>query len=450
VARQIATGEVSSSEYVASIIADLEERDEHYRVVVTDLFERATEQARRSDIELAANGPLGPLHGVPFGVKDLFDIAGVATGAGSTIAAQNIADTTAGSVARLERAGAIPVAKLAMTEFAGTAHHDALPTPVNPYHSDHSPGGSSSGSAVAVAAGLIPFALGSDTVASIRLPAAWNGCVGFKPTYGRVNRHGVFPLAATFDHPGALTRTVEDAIVVTAAMAGRDENDPTTRYDDLLDPGSVSLTGLRVGYDAEFVEQRSIANVGTPALGAIDVAAQAGAHIADITVPLRNEAVDHYHSLLCAEIAHAHRATYPQRRDEYTPSFARLLHEAGQITTSQVVAASEFRIGYDRAIEQMFANVDIIVTPVAPFNAPPITPGADASFDRNIVALLQFTWLWNLCGAPAVAIPWGLDAGGLPNSIQVIAAPGRDDVALAAAAALQIHAPRTPLPAMTA
>ena len=169
------------------------------------------DQARAADQAVASGDTLGPLHGVPIGVKDLYDIAGQPTAAGSTILADSIADTTATAVAKLQAAGAIVVAKLTMTEFAGGEHNPALPTPVNPYDHTRSPKGSSSGSAVAVVAGLLPAALGSDTVASIRFPAAWTGCVGFKPSYGRISRHGVFALAATYDHCGPLTSTVADA-----------------------------------------------------------------------------------------------------------------------------------------------------------------------------------------------------------------------------------------------
>lgn len=187
---------MTASDVIGDAINRLRAADGTLHVVAHAMFETALEQARSADDAVARGDSLGPLHGVPIGLKDLYDVAGVPTAAGSMI----LGDTVVDPVRNLEAAGAIVVAKTTMTEFAGATHNDALPMPVNPYDPTRSPAGSSSGSAVAVAAGLLPAALGSDTVTSIRMPAAWNGCVGFKPSYGRVSRHGVFPLAVPRPH----------------------------------------------------------------------------------------------------------------------------------------------------------------------------------------------------------------------------------------------------------
>ena len=337
------------------------------------------------------------------------------------------------------------VAKITMTEFAGAAHNPALPVPVNPYDPGRSPAGSSSGSGVAVAAGLLPAALGSDTVASIRLPAAWNGCVGFKPTYGRVSRHGVFPLAGTYDHCGPLTRTVADADIVARAMAGADVSDVTARTDAYGEPLDA-VAGLRIGWDEAFVTENVHPDVTTSSRAAIDALADAGAEVVEVTVPLRTEAVRPYADLLAAEIAAAHAGLWPERHVEYTPSFGGILASSTLVSRDDVVAAHEFRIVFRHAMDRLFASVDAVVTPTIPINAPPVSPAGDTPFDENTVELLTFTWLWNFCGAPAVSVPWGLDDAGLPNSVQLIAAPGADPTAIAVAAAAEAAAPVLPPP----
>lgn len=441
----IATGQLAPSEATAAVIADLEARDPTYRVVAHPLFERATEAARSADDAVTAGEPLGPLHGVPVGVKDLYDIEGHPTAAGSTILAGSVADTTATAVANLEAAGAVVVAKITMTEFAGAAHNPALPVPVNPYRADHSPAGSSSGSGVAVAARMLPAALGSDTVASIRLPAAFDGCVGFKPSYGRVSRAGVFPLAATYDHCGPLTTTVADAGVVTRAIAGPDPRDPTTRR-DLPDEPAPGVAGLRIGFDDAFVAELAAPEVAACATAAAEALAGAGAEVVEVSIPLRHQAIEPYYDLLRAEVAHAHGSLWPARRDDYTPSFGGILAAATDVTRDDVVAAHELRIGFRHAIDDLFTDVDALVTPSFPLNAVPITPDGDVPFDLGAITILQFTWLWNFCGAPAVSLPWGIDDAGLPNSVQAIAAPGRDGLALTVAAVIESAAPELPPP----
>lgn len=445
IAAAIAAREVSPSEAVGAAIDRLSAGDDTYHVVAHELYEAALAEAKSADEAMDRGMALGPLHGVPVGVKDLFDIAGHPTAAGSTILAGAIADSTATAVLRLQSAGAIVVAKMTMTEFAGASHNLAAPRPVNPYDGTRSPGGSSSGSGVAVAAGLLPVTLGSDTVASIRLPAAWNGCVGFKPTYGRVSRHGVFPLAVTFDHCGPLTKTVADADLVARVMAGVDPHDLTTRsdpYGDALD----GVTGIRVGWDEAFCTHSVHPETAAATRAAIDVLADLGAEILEVSIPLRVEAAGPYYTLLRGEIAAAHRSLWPDQRDRYTKSFAGILASSDEVSLYEIVDAHEFRISFRHAMDQLFDEVDALVTPTVPFNAAPLAPGDDVALDDTAIAVLTFTWLWNFCGAPAVSVPWGLDADGLPNSVQLIAAPGADPTVIAVATAVEAAAPNLPSP----
>lgn len=445
IAGAVAAGDVAPSDVVGAAIERLRVGDGSLHVVAHEMYESAMARAEEADEAVARGERLGPLHGVPIGVKDLYDIAGHPTAAGSTILQGAIAETTATAVANLQAAGAIVVAKTTMTEFAGASHNLAAPQPVNPYDPGRTPAGSSSGSGVAVAAGLLPAALGSDTVASIRLPAAWNGCVGFKPSYGRVSRHGVFPLAATYDHCGPLTRTVADADLIGRVMAGADPLDLTTRTDPYGEPID-GVAGTRIGWDEAFCTEGVHPATATAAREAIAALADAGAEVVDITIPLRAEAAGPYYTLLRAEIAAAHRSLWPERREEYTRSFAGVLTSAEPVTRDDVVQAHEFRIGFRHAIDHLFDRVDALVTPTFPVNAPPLTPDDDVALDENTIGALTFTWLWNFCGAPALSVPWGLDPDGLPGSVQLIAAPGQDPLAIAVAAATEAGAPDLPPP----
>jgi len=434
-AAAIAHRELSPVEVVDAFVARFEEHDDRYHTVATPMFEEARAAAVVAEGAVADGDPLGPLHGVPFGIKDLYDTAGVTTAAGSIILADNVPTKNATAVQRLIDGGAIPVAKLVMTEFAGSAHHPQLISPVNPHDPDRTPGGSSSGSGVAVAARLVPFALGSDTVASIRNPAAWNGCVGFKPTWGRISRHGVFPLAASYDHAGPLTTTVADATLVTRTMAGHDPRDLTSlrRPADWAEPAP---TPLRVGFDEGFVTTNTDPGLVGCVQQANEQLAAAGASVLPVTIPLRAESLDPYHTILLAEVAAAHRSTYPARADDYSPQFRQLLEQAQGIDTDALVQAGLFRAAFRDAIDQLFTEVDILITPVGPLNAPPAETGS-VVLDRNILAFLQPTYLWNLCGAPALALPWGFDHDGLPNSVQIIGPPGHDGRVLAVAGQLE-------------
>ncbi len=361
IASAVAAGDAAPTEVVGAAIERL--RADTLGVVAHPLYEIAIERAQLADQAVARGDRLGPLHGVPVGVKDLYDMAGQPTAAGSTILAGSIADRTATAVAKLEGAGAIVVAKL----------------------------------------------------------------------------------TTTYDHCGPLARTVADADILARSIATPDPADVTTRLDAYGDTRS-GVRGLRIGWDEAFCTEFVHPDVASASRTAITALASAGAEIVDVEVPLRAEAVEPYYALLCAEIAAAHEAYWPERRSDYTSSFAGILQAADGVSRSDVVRAHEFRIGFRHQIDELFGTVDALITPTAPTNAVPLTPDDDIPFDQNTVGFLTFTWLWNLCGAPAVALPWGLDPDGLPNSVQAIAAPGADPVAIAVAAAAEAAAPDLPAP----
>lgn len=441
-AAAIAGRRVSPVEAVDAYIARIERLDGHYLAYAETTFERAREQARAAERACASGAVLGPLHGVPVAVKDLFDTAQVPTRCGSLLLAQHVPATSAAAVERLEAAGAILLGKLRMTEFAGIEHHPALPAPRNPYSNSHSPGGSSSGSGVAVVAGLCAAALGSDTVASIRNPAAWNGCVGLKPTWGRVSRRGVFPLAACFDHVGPMTRSVRDAALLLRVLAGHDPADPTSLRETppAAWPRLDAPRALRVGHDEAFTRAGTHPVVVAPVLEALDALQSLGATVTPVSIPMTDASIEHYDAIMLSDVAEAHSALRPTREHEYGPAFRSVLRASDAVSRDALVRAHRFRAAFADAIDHLFTQVDLLVMPVAPMNAPPIVP--DLTWTRPVLNFLRFTFHWNLIGIPAISLPWGLDAEGLPCAVQLVGPRGGEERVLAAARQLERGLPR--------
>lgn len=414
----------SPVEVVDDYLQRIEATDGELRAYLEVFEEGARADARRAAEAIQRGQPLGPLHGVPIAVKDLIDIDGRRTTCGSAVRANApVAQSNATCVQRLLDAGAILLGKLHLTEFAGWSHHPTLPSPRNPHGQGRSPGGSSSGSGVAVAAGLTPAALGTDTVASIRNPAAWNGCVGLKPTWGRVSRHGVFPLAASLDHVGPLTTTVDDAALLLSVLAGSDPHDPTS----LRQPGTHTPAigrPLRVGLDRAFAAGLCAPEVLSAVDSAADALAAAGAEIVELSIPMVGGALQPYLDIFMAEVRHAHRGTFPEHADAYGQTFRDLLtlaHEAGDLGDA-LCEATLFRAAFRDAVDDLFQRVDVLLTPVGPINAPP--DGGELRWRPTLVDFLRYTFIWNLTGNPALSLPRGFDAEGMPQAVQLVGARG--------------------------
>ncbi len=445
-ARRIASKELSPVELIAAYLDRISGLDEHYRAYLHVCETSARAQAEAAEAAVAAGAQLGALHGVPFAAKDLLDTAGVPTTCGSRILQGRLPETTATAVERLVSAGAILLGKLHMTEFAGWWHHPDLPAARNPFDLERSAGGSSSGSGVAVAAGLCAAALGSDTVASIRNPAAWNGCVGFKPTWGRVSRHGVFPLAASLDHVGPMTRTVEDAALLMSVIAGHDPKDPTSLRQRLPDgwPKISRQESLRVGYDEKFVIGHSRPNIARCAAEAVEELADHGATIVPVSIPMTDTSLEPYVAILRSEVRAAHRRYFPKRAADYGQTFRDLLEQAADVSPDALIEANLYRAAFVDAINALFAEVDVLVTPVGPLNATPV--GGELRWSPALVDFLRYTYLWNLAGVPALALPWGLDTEDLPNAVQIIGPHGGEELVLSVAAAIERELPIPPIP----
>jgi len=410
-----------------------------YQLVLTG---RMRESARRAEREIAAGEYRGPLHGVPIAIKDLLDLAGTPTTAGSKILAGNIAGADATAVVRLESAGAVIAGKTRLSEFAyspgsNNAHYG--PTR-NPWNAERDTGGSSSGSAAAVAAGMAYAALGSDTGGSIRIPASLCGVVGLKPTFGRISLHGAVPLSWSLDHLGPLTRSVADAALLLEALAGEDPRDGRTRgvrpfVASDLDAGTA---GLRVGV---LGDDGSGAPLGTDealaawraGLAAIE---RAGATLVPLDLPELESLRWLNGAVLAMEAAAYHLRWLRERLNDYGV-FPRQRLLAGFVyPPTAFVRAQQARAALRERCTAIFEHVDLLSTPTQPDGAPPLgTP-----------AWTTFTGPFNLLGWPAISVPAGLTAGGLPLGLQLVGKPWDEATVLRAARAVEVGIGRAERP----
>ncbi|MEM6382846.1 MAG: AtzE family amidohydrolase [Pseudomonadota bacterium] len=411
--------------------------------------ERAKAQASVVDAALAAGQPVGPLVGVPFAVKNLFDIKGLPTLAGSKInwdRAPAHADATL--VQRLEAAGAILVGTLNMGEYAydftGENAHDGPSR--NPHDPAHMSGGSSGGSGTAVASGMVPLALGSDTNGSIRVPASLCGLFGLKPTYGRLSRAGTFPFVASLDHVGPLARSVEDLALSASAMMGADPSDPVCvdRPETVLEARPSGISGLRiakaVGYFARQGHDEAFAAV-AKVCDALETSAT-------IDVPLAQEARAAAYTITMAEGAALHLDRLKKHAADYDPDVRDRLLAGAMIPGAWVTKAQKFRRVFQAQMYALFEEVDALIAPATPCVAPKIgqktftLDGVELPVRPNLGI---FTQPISFIGLPVVSVPIWLDGHALPIGVQIIAPPWREDIALSVAQHLEragvAHAP---------
>ena len=367
--------------------------------------------------ELGPGGP-GPLHGVPFGVKDVIDVGGLPTGCGFEPFAKRIADSDATAVARLRSAGALPVGKTATTQFA---FRDPPPT-LNPWDPGRSPGGSSTGSAVAVAMRQVPFALGTQTSGSVLRPAAFNGVVGFKPTFGRVSKQGVFPDAWSLDHVGVLARTVEDCRVVLAAMEGWDPADPTSAP---ARPARRALSGPpRLGLLREALELAS-SEVGEHVDAAARHFLSEGAEVVEVRLSYPIALIHSVHQVTMeSEMAAAHRDLLDLYPDEYRAGLRAFLEVGAAIPAWAYVHAQRIRRRIAVELAQSLAEVDAIMLPTCS-SLPPLRGAGtgDSSYQAP----------FSLAGVPSISLPSKPGPSGLPLAFQLAAPVWEDHLLLAVA-----------------
>jgi aspartyl-tRNA(Asn)/glutamyl-tRNA(Gln) amidotransferase subunit A len=405
--------------------------------------EEVMQAARRAEEALLRGDPLGPLHGIPIAVKDLVFTADLPTTAGTRVLKDRLPRADATVIRRLREAGAILVGKLNLHELAyGVTSANPHFGPVrNPWQLNRIAGGSSGGSAAAVAASLCLASLGTDTGGSIRIPAACCGVVGLKPTYGRVSRHGVLPLGWSLDHVGPIARNVADAALLLRVLAGPDPHDPTASplpvpdYTRVLDG---DLQGVRIGVLREFfIEPGEI----DPAVaGAVEEAARVlergGARVEEVAVSLLRYAPAAQFFTLSTEASAQHGRLLRRHARELGVDVRRRLELGEFVTATQYVRAQQARRRLVRECAELFRRVDLLVTPTLPVTAPPIgaemvTLGGRA---RQVQpTLTRCTSPWNLTGLPAISIPCGFGDEGLPMGLQIIGRPFDEGTVLRAA-----------------
>jgi len=421
IAKKIQKRELSSVEVTESMLSRIDALS-NLKAFVTVTAERALSDAAKADSEIAAGNIRSPLHGVPIGYKDLLATDGIRTTSGTTVYADHVPDYDATVVSRLVVAGTVMLGKLKLTEGAFSRHHPAVEIPKNPWGDGLWTGVSSSGSGVATAAGLCFGSLGSDTGGSIRFPASSNGLVGLKPTWGRVSRYGAFPLAYSLDHIGPITRSVDDAAAMLQIIAGLDPDDPTSIADpvpDYLSASGRDLSSLRIGYDAEYVAEGTSPEHLAAVNEAVDALRDMGCEIVPVTIPWR--AVSESWAVTTGvEAAHAHRETFPERRDEYGP-IAGLLDLGLSITADTYMLVELERRNLIAQLRAVFSQCDLMICPSMPLYGLPNegSPEMDAA-EEDLAATLKFTAPFDYSGSPTLSIPWKQINGGVPASVQLV------------------------------
>jgi aspartyl-tRNA(Asn)/glutamyl-tRNA(Gln) amidotransferase subunit A len=475
IAHAIATGSTSAVTLCDEALARIAKLEPGIGAFNTVVAERALERARALD---AGGKSTGPLHGVPIAIKDNICVKGVPTTASSKILRGFRPPYDATVVTRLEAAGAIVIGKTNLDEFAmgSSTENSALGPTRNPWDRTRTPGGSSGGSAAAVAARMVPIALGSDTGGSIRQPGALCGIVGFKPSYGRVSRYGLLAFASSLDQIGPLTQTVEDAAMVFQVIGGADAHDSTASHEPMADVAGVlnaDVRGLRIGVPRAFLEKGVDAAVLEAFNAALTVLASRGANLVDIELPHASYGIPVYYLIATAEassnlarydgVRYGHRARlekddglldmYEQTRDEgFGPEVKRRIMLGTYVLSAgyydaYYLKAQQVRTLLRRDYEQAFERVDLVATPTTPTPAFPL--GEKTADPVQMYLNDIFTVSANLTGLPAISVPCGFAPGKLPIGFQLTGRMFDEVTVLRAADALQrdtaFHTERPPL-----
>jgi aspartyl-tRNA(Asn)/glutamyl-tRNA(Gln) amidotransferase subunit A len=451
IASAVAAGRTTAVAVIEDALARIADRDRTLNAFTAVTRERARAKARAVDKAREQGGAPGPLAGVPFAVKNLFDVAGLPTLAGSRINRDRLpASADATLIARLEAAGAVLVGALNMGEYAydftGENVHDGPSR--NPHNPAHMTGGSSGGSGGAVAGGLVPIALGSDTNGSIRVPSSFCGVFGLKPTYGRLSRARTFPFVASLDHLGPFARTTRDLALAYDVMQGHDPEDPVCArrpVEPVLPALERGVGGLRIATAGGYFKR----GASPEALAALDRVARALGATREIEIPEAARARAAAFLITTAEGAALHLHRLRTRARDFDPAVRDRLIAGSMVPASLVVTAQKFRRWYREQVLRLFDGVDAILAPATPFTAPRIgqqtmtLEGQEIPLRPNIGI---FTQPISFIGLPVVAVPVPLAP--LPIGVQVIAAPWREDIALRIARALEkaniVAAPRPP------
>jgi len=433
--QQLRSGQLTSASLTQGYLDRIKQYDEKFNAFVEVLESHALEQAKFADVELDAGVDRGPLHGIPYAVKDLYDIAGVPTRAGTDLLTDNVPNENAFIVSRLEELGAILVGKTHTVQFAygGVGINNKLATPVNPWARDHYiPGGSSSGSGVAVGAGLVPMALGSDTGGSVRIPASFNSVTGLKTTVGQISRRGVFPLSWTLDSVGPLTRDARDAEVVYRLMAKQDPDDPSMQdFRPLSEITKASsqetLTGQRLVYAQNVFFDDCDPEVEKSVLGTASVFKDLGASIEYRPFDVANAALklNPKGLVIAAEAYYSNRLLVDEHFDQLDPIVSHRLIKGKEVTAVDYIDIQNGMASIRNQAIDFFDTADALLVPtvmIPPCSVAACQASVEA-YSKTNVSCLRNTAIGNMLNLSAVTVPCGFNAIGLPIGLMIYGRP---------------------------
>ena len=459
-----AAGETHPSEVLTAALERIDRLDGALGAFTEVTAEAATAEAAERTTEMRRGESRGPLHGVPVAVKELFDVAGAVGDYGSEVLVGRVAGSDAELVRRLRAAGAVIVGVTRSHEFGWgiTSQHATRSSPRNPWNLDRVPGGSSGGSAAAVAVGMVPAAVASDTGGSVRIPATFCGVAGIKPTLGRISRAGGLALAPTLDTPGVVAGHVADLWPMLAAMSGPHVGDAATLADPLPpapDPASFGdgLAGVRVGIAPAL---RGAVPWGEATTAGFDRTCKAlraaGAILEEVEVPAAEDMLAAFIPLQMAEAYDFHSrqlGLFPQRADTYGADVRSRLEMASEVTMGEYLESRRRRLGFIWAFDRIFESLDVLLSPISAVGPPSVADPDTVVIDGERRALREvvmgFTVPQNITGLPTVAVPVGFDADGMPVGMQFTAGRLREDIAVRVAGVVEhvlgVEAPRVPI-----
>lgn len=412
-ARDITEGQRSCEEVLRKCLAKIDQHEADVQAWVLVDRDGALEVAKERDREMTEGKHRGPLHGIPLGIKDIIDVAGWPTAAGSKLKANDIAETDAPIVGHLREAGAVLLGKTVTTQFASFDP----PVTRNPWKLDRTPGGSSSGSAAAVAAGMCLGAVGSQTGGSITRPAAFCGVAGMKPTYGTLPLDGIVPLSAPMDHPGPLAPTVCDTAVLYAVMAGLSEHAGAFPAEWSLLCEQREFPAPQLGALGGVFQEAADAEMLQTLLHALEHWINNGAFMEPIALPTEFDKVLPTHRVIMARgAANYHRDRFAKHPDDYQPAIRGLIEEGLHVSDADWQAALDFQKSCREMMLSFFEEVDVLVTPASKGPAPDCSTTGDPVMNSP----------WSLCGFPTITFPMALSQEGLPLGVQLIGKPGEE------------------------
>jgi amidase len=437
----LGSGKLSAREITLAQLERIGSLDRTLNSYASVMWDQALEDADRADQEMAAGRRRGPLHGVPIAIKDLCWTKNHPTSSGMLVHRQFVPDHDATVVARLRDAGAVILGKTQLTEGAYSDYHPSIEPPKNPWNADYWPGISSSGTAIATAAGLCFGGVASDTGGSIRWPCAANGTTGIKPTWGRVSRHGVFELAASLDHVGTIARTVVDAAILLQAIAGFDPLDPTTATDsvpDYVSGAGNNLRGIRVGVDTTWNETDVDADVQRMMIAAMESFQALGAEIVPVAMPNPEQVIHDWVTNCAIEAATAHADTFAEHRADYGAVLASVIEQGQSATAIEYQRVLLRRMEFRGRVNAVFNHCDLLLAPTQPLSPLTLATIRTLGTQPRLIAKLQrYTCPFNMTGHPSVTLPGGISDDGMPMAFQLIGAAFREQTLVRAGAAFQ-------------